>query len=110
MKEHPELKKNIRPITILYSGTLKDLYPEISVSDHWHENVLETMRNDKEHFGMEELEPQCRNSVWREGVVLRICGDPIAEAFKLKAIKFLEKERDLYSQGEIDLEAKENLH
>ena len=104
LKEHPELKKNVRPITILYSGTLKDLYPEISVSDHWHENVLETMRNDKEHFGMEELEPECINKVPREGIVLRIMEDPVAEAFKLKSFRFLDRERSEMDKGQVDME------
>ena len=104
LKQHPELKKNVRPITILYNGTLKDLYPDISTTEHWHENVLEAMRNDKEHFGMEELEPQCINKVPREGVVLRIAEDPVAEAFKLKSMRFLEKERDEVSKGQVDIE------
>ena len=104
LKEHPELKKNVKPITILYNGTLKDLYPEISVSDHWHENVLETMRNDKEHFGMEELEPECINKVPREGIVLRIMEDPVAEAFKLKSFRFLDRERSEMDKGQVDME------
>ena len=62
------------------------------------------MRNDKEHFGMEELEPQCINKVPREGVVLRIAEDPVAEAFKLKSMRFLEKERDEVSKGQVDIE------
>ena len=104
IKEHPELKKNIRPLTIFYKGTLKDLYPNINVTDHWHENVLEAMRNDKEHFGMEEFEPQCRYKVPREGIVLRICGDPVAEAFKLKSFLFLDKERSDVDKGQVDIE------
>ena len=105
LKEHPELKKNVRPITILYNGTLKDLYPDISTTEHWHENVLEAMRNDKEHFGMEELEPLCKKfQVWREGICVRKIKDPVAEAFKLKSIRFLEKERDDVSKGQVDME------
>lgn len=108
LKEHPELKKNVRPITILYSGTLKDLYPEINTSDHWHENVLEAMRNDKEHFGMEELEPECIHPVPREGIVLRILEDPVAEAFKLKSFAFLSRESTQISQGQVDIEIEQN--
>lgn len=107
IKKHPELKKNLHPIDILYNGTLKDLYPEISTTEHWHENVLEALRNDKEHFGMEELEPMCKNKTPREGIVLRKYGDPVAEAFKLKCIAFLEKERAEYDKGEVDIEATE---
>lgn len=107
LKEHPELKGKIRPLTILYKGTLKDLYPNISVSEHWHENVLEAMRNDKEHFGMEELEPLCKNSVYREGVCVRKLKDPVAECFKLKSLAFLQKEGEAVTKGQVDIEMTE---
>ena len=90
--EHTELEKRIQPITIFYHGTLQDLYPDLSLMEHWHENVLEAMRNDKEHFGMEKKEPLCRNSVWREGIVIRKDDDDLAEAFKLKCMHFLKAE------------------
>ena len=90
--EHIELEKRIQPITIFYHGTLQDLYPDLSLMEHWHENVLEAMRNDKEHFGMEKKEPLCRNSVWREGIVIRKDDDDLDEAFKLKCMHFLKAE------------------
>ena len=93
--EHTELEKRIRPITIFYHGTLQDLYPDLSLMEHWHENVLEAMRNDKEHFGMEKKEPLCRNSVWREGIVVRKDDDDLVEAFKLKCMHFLKAEAAL---------------
>ena len=62
------------------------------------------MMNDKEHFGMEELEPMCKNKSYREGIVLRIDDDPFAEAFKLKCKKFLQKEAALIDKGEVDIE------
>jgi hypothetical protein len=93
--EHTELEKRIQPITIFYHGTLQDLYPDLSLMEHWHENVLEAMRNDKEHFGMEKKEPLCRNSVWREGIVIRKDDDDSVEAFKLKCMHFLKAEAAL---------------
>lgn len=104
LKEHPELKKNVHPIKVLYHGTLADLYPEISITDHWHENVLEAMKADKIHFGMEENEPYCKNKVPREGVVIRIDNDKKAEAFKLKCLKFYEFEKKRVDKGEVDIE------
>lgn len=56
---HPELGKNIMFLTILFHGRFGDLYPEISWENHWQENVLEALKNDKENFLMEELEPMC---------------------------------------------------
>ena len=104
LADHPELSGRVRPINILYHGTLGNLYPDINVTEHWHENVLARMKEDTEHFGMEEDEPMCKNKVPREGIVLRIDGDEKAEAFKLKTTKFYEKERNLVDKGEVDVE------
>lgn len=104
LKEHPELKDNVVPIDILYHGTLGALYPDIDPQLHWNDNVLKAMRNDKEHFKMEENEPACKNKVPREGIVIRIDGDTKSEAFKLKTYAFLGKEAELMDKGEVDME------
>ena len=108
IKEHPEIADRIHVIDLLYHGTLLDLYPDISLTEHWHENVLETMRNDKKHFYMEKNDPICKNKVPFEGVVLRIDDDELAEAFKLKCQKFLSHEREEIDKGEIDMEMANN--
>ena len=106
--EHPELDKYIQPIVIVYHGTLADLYPQIDVQNHWHENVLEAMKNDKKTLGLEVYEPLCKKAkVWREGVVLRVDDDVVNEAFKLKSVNYSEKERDDYDKGIVDAEALE---
>ena len=104
LKEHPELKDKIVPLDILYHGTLGDLYPDIDREQHWNDNVLRAMRNDKVHFKMEENEPLCKNKVPREGIVIRIDGDAKSEAFKLKTYTFLGKEAELMDKGEVDVE------
>ncbi|MBP5724762.1 MAG: hypothetical protein J6X18_14460 [Bacteroidales bacterium] len=104
LKEHPELSDFVHPINILYHGTLKDLYPDLEISEHWHANVLERMINDTEHFGMELDEPLCKNKVPREGICLRIDGDKIAECFKLKTFAFLKKEQADIDAGNVDME------
>lgn len=91
--------KKIFMIPLLYHGELTDLYPEIDPTKHWHENVLEAMKNDVEHFGMEKKEPLCRNKVPREGICLRIDDDPVAECFKLKAESFLMSESKMIDEG-----------
>lgn len=103
IQKYPELEGKIHPISILYYGRLCDLYPELSLTEHWHENVLENLKNDK-RFLMEENEPMCRNIVPREGIVLRIEGDSTKEAFKLKCRKFLYREGTDLDNGEIDIE------
>lgn len=59
LDNHPELSPNIMPLCVLYHGKLRDLYPDLAVDENWNANLLERMKNDKEHFLMEELEPMC---------------------------------------------------
>ena len=101
--------KRIHPIDILYHGTLSDLYPEIDEDNHWHENVLDKLKNDKDHFGMEDYEPLCVGcKVPREGIVLRIDDDPITEAFKLKTTSFALGEALLYDDvNYLDIEVQQ---
>lgn len=107
IKEHPELEGRLEPITILYHGKMGDMYPDIDTKTHWHENVLEAMKNDTIRLGMELLEPFCINSVPREGIVLRMDGDPINEAFKLKSMAFLFRESKEMDEGNADIEMNE---
>lgn len=59
VNEHPELEQHILYLNILYHGRMADLYPDLDISCHWHENLLERLKNDKESFLMEEKEPMC---------------------------------------------------
>ena len=104
IKEHPEIADRIHVIDLLYHGTLTDLYPTLSVTEHWNENVLEELRNDKKHFGMEKDEPLCENKVPREGLCIRIDDDETNENFKLKCQKFYDREKKLMDEGEVDIE------
>lgn len=103
INEHPEIKDKIHPIDILYHGTLKELYPDINVAEHWHENVLEALKIESK-FKMEELEPMCKIKVPREGIVIRIDDDPTNEAFKLKCCAFLQMESKNIDTGDVDIE------
>ena len=105
IKEHPELADRIHVIDLLYHGTLANLYPHLSLTDHWHENVLEEMRKDVVHFGMEKREPLCTtHNVPREGICVRIDNDEINENFKLKCQHFFDMERKAIDAGEVDIE------
>lgn len=101
--ENDGIENKLINTPLLYSGTLKDLYPEISTETHWRENVLEALKNEKRFF-MEMDEPMNITKMPREGIVIRIQDDPVAEAFKLKCIKFLEKEAKNIDKGEVDME------
>lgn len=50
------------------------------------------------------MEPLCRNKVPREGIVVRKIGDVIPEAWKLKAIAFLNKEAKEIDKGNTNME------
>ena len=91
---------------LMFYGTLAELYPEISTAEHWHENVLEALKNEKK-FLMEEMEPMCINKVPREGFVIRKAHDPIKEAWKLKTVKFSFREASQMDAGEVDMEMAE---
>lgn len=108
MNEHEELKKKMRPIEILYHGTLAQLYPNLPLGEHWHEKVLETMRADKKNFGMELNEPLCKHKVPREGICVRKDNDEISECWKLKTMAFLGKESEEISKGVVDIEMANN--
>lgn len=88
---------------LLYHGTLAELYPEISTTEHWHENVLEALKVEKK-FLMEQMEPMCINKVPREGFVIRKANDPIKEAWKLKTTAFGLREASQIDKGEVDIE------
>ena len=102
--EHPEIADKIMFLTILYEGKLKDLYPDIDVSQHWHQNVLAQMKNDKENFLMEENEPLCKNKVPREGIVIRKNGDIQARAWKLKCNAHYARECKENDEGIVNIE------
>lgn len=104
VEKYPELAERIHPIDVLYHGTLADLYPSIPIDQHWHENVLQAMKTDKQTLGMELQEPLCKAKVPREGIVLRKDGDAVAEAWKLKTDAFFSREQKLIDAGEVDIE------
>ena len=95
--------KGLTPVEQLYYGYAKDLYPELDETEHWNENFIQKLANDK-RFYMEELSPTCHNDVPHEGIVIRI-ENGLSEAYKLKCFRFLGEESKSLDKGEIDIEA-----
>ena len=63
------------------------------------------MKNDKEHFGMEENEPMCTHyESPREGICIRRVGDEVPRCDKLKTIAFALGEAIRMDQGDVDAE------
>jgi len=83
-----------------YTGKAKDLFPELDVENHWHEEFmkkLEATYNGKNCF-------MCRNVVPEEGIVLRKESGFQFESYKLKSYEFLEYETKLLDEGVENIE------
>ena len=91
------------PVEQYYYGYAKDLYPDLDPSEHWNENFLSKLANDK-NFYMECNSPTCDNKVPHEGIVIKI-ENMKSEAFKLKCFKFLDGEGKALDKGEVDMES-----
>lgn len=85
-----------------YYGYASQLYPHLDPQEHWNENFLQLLANDKD-FYMECDSPTCDNKVPHEGVVIKV-ENMKSEAFKLKCFKFLDKEGKALDKGESNIE------
>lgn len=92
-----------------YYGKAKDLYPDLDITNHWHENFWSRMASDK-NFYMEMDSPDCIHKVPHEGVVIKI-DDMIPRAFKLKSFRFTNHEEKELDAGitNIEDEQSENI-
>lgn len=92
----------LTPVTEYFYGYANDLYPDLNPSEHWTENFMARLANDK-NFNMEMNSPTCNNKVPHEGIVIKI-ENMKSEAFKLKCFKFLDKEGKELDKGETNIE------
>lgn len=92
----------LTPVEECYVGRARDLYPDLEITDHWSEDFIARLSNDK-HFYMECNSPHCDNKVPHEGLVIKIDNGQVG-AFKLKCFKFLNKEQEALDKGESNIE------
>lgn len=97
-------KKKIPIPECYYYGKAKDLFPEISTENHWHENFLAKLI---ERF-LEKKCHICKNDVWAEGIVLRVDKPNQWLAQKLKSLNFLKKESESLDAGDAGIEETNN--
>ena len=90
------------PVEELYYGYARDLYKDFDESEHWQENFIDKLANDK-NFYMEMNSPDCSNKVPHEGIVIKK-EDMIPAATKLKCWAFLNKEQVALDAGEDNIE------
>ena len=102
--EHTELADKTMFLDIVYYGRLGDLYPDLDPENHWHSNLLARMKTDKDRFLMEMNEPMCKNKVPREGIVVRVVGDQLARAWKLKCQSHYARECKENDEGIVNIE------
>lgn len=91
----------LTPVEECYCGLAKDLYPDLDPANHWSENFIDRLANDKQ-FYMELDSPHCHNKVPHEGVVIKI-DDGVTRAFKLKCFRFIAK-TDMIDEPDIESE------
>lgn len=94
---HPEIKSKIMPIKILYHGRLDELYPDLDIHVHWHENLLERLKNDK-NFLMEEKEPLCHIFEKEANMAKEKLEEAIAKKAPAKEINKLKQTFDKYEK------------
>lgn len=86
--------------TFIYYGKLKDLYPNLDVNNHWHEEIIKNLEKDYNN-------KDCYmsfNKVPEEGIVVRKEGLFFYEAYKLKSARFLEWETKELDKGQENIE------
>ena len=96
------LKNGLNAVKELFYGYAKDLF-KIDTENNWNENFIELLR---ERY-LEKDSILCKNKVPEEGIVLRREVNNI-NVYKLKSLRFLQKESEQLDMGEADIESKQN--
>ncbi len=92
-------KYELETAPLFYYGKAKDMYPELDVENHWHENFLANLIRDY----TEKDCYMCRNSVPEEGCVIVKEGE-VGEGFKIKSSRFLLEESVELDSGATNIE------
>ena len=92
----------LTPVTQLYYGYAKNLYPKMRSTTNFSKNFIAKLAEDT-NFYMEMPSPSCNNIVPHEGIVIKI-EDMIPHAWKLKCFAFLNKEQKELDKGEENIE------
>ena len=92
----------LTPVTQLYYGYAKNLYPKMRSTTNFSKNFIAKLAEDT-NFYMEMNSPSCSNNVPHEGIVIKV-EDMIPHAWKLKCFAFLNKEQKELDKGEENIE------
>ena len=94
-------KMGLSYVPLYYVGYAKNIYPELSLGEHWNEELIKRLERD---YATGECD-MCANHVPKEGMVLRVEQLNYFESYKLKNFEFLERESKELDSGEIDMES-----
>jgi hypothetical protein len=94
-------KYGIKHVPEFYYGPAKDLYPDLSLDTHWHDNVVTRLSTDF------NLEKKCKYNPTQlaEGIVIRADTLYDCAPLKLKSFAFMQYETVLLDNGELDIES-----
>jgi len=90
---------NVPMVKEYYYGKAKDLYPNISIENHWQINFVEQLKKDF----LEKKSADCINDVPDEGIVIRRESISI-DVYKLKSELFILRESKLKDDEVEDIE------
>lgn len=93
------VQNNLKHVEEAYYGYAKDMFPELSIEEHWHENFLQKL-NEKY---LEKKCHICKNDVWAEGYVLRKESGGF-KPYKHKSFNFKLAESKELDSGEANIE------
>ena len=92
-------KNGLTSVPELYYGYARDFYPYVDGDSNWAEGFLNHIKkcyNDKDCY-------ICNNKVPEEGAVVRIESNDL-KVYKVKSLRFLEKETKSLDLGETNIE------
>jgi hypothetical protein len=93
-------EKGFKMAEKFYHGPARDLFPELDIHNHWHENFLKKL----EQKFLEKKCWICKNDVWAEGVVIKREIPFGWDCLKLKSINFLGYETQALDSQELSAE------
>lgn len=101
-------RSGLKFVDVYYFGKAGNMFPDISISEHWNEEFLKRL----ETTYLEGYDETCKssNKIPFEGIVIRVEENPFQdlEIWKLKSMLFLERETKMLDEGiDSDIELQE---
>jgi hypothetical protein len=99
-------KFGIKTPLLHFYGRAVDMYPELSINEHWHENFLNNLICD--YLEKDCLFCKSKPNIPGEGIILRVDKPDTWEVYKLKSFRFVMQESTDLDRGILDIETAES--